>query len=300
MPSLPVLKILLRELVDPSNSPRLPEPSLVMDDAAQVAAYRQAGKEGNVMTPVYLFHCAQICDVIKPGDTVLDLGCGPANQLAMIARLNPGVRFIGLDLSDEMLSQAHETVRRQGLGNVSLRKGDITCLEGFADASVDAVFSTLVLHHLADSAQLECTFQEVDRILKSSGGLYLMDFGHLKTEAAIHYFAHQYADRQPELFTLDYLNSLRAAFHLTDWRAAYRRHLRHRGRMIATFLVPYMVAIKSPARRILPTSLRDELSALYRQLPPHHRTDFNDLRIFFRLGGLGLTGVDWRLSPKLF
>lgn len=244
------------------------------------------------MAPVYLYHCVQVSEVIRPGDTVLDLGCGPANQLAMIARLNPDVRFVGMDLSEEMLGHAQETVRGQGLQNVSLQKGDITRLEGYGDASVDAIYSTVVLHHLPDLSHLEAVFHEVGRVLKPGGGLYLVDFGHLKTETAIRGFAYQYADRQPDLFTVDYLNSLRAAFHLRDWRSLHAQYLAQRGDLYSTFLVPYMVAIKSRARRELPETLRKQLADLRGQLPLHHRTDFKDLITFFRLGGLGVSRID--------
>lgn len=291
MPSPTVIKNILRELFSLSEAERAPEPDLVMDDPDKVAAFRHAGLEGGVMAPVYLYHCAQVSEVIRPGDTVLDLGCGPANQLAMIARLNADVHFIGMDLSEQMLGHAQETVRRQGLQNVSLQKGDITRLEKYADASVDAIYSTVVLHHLPDEDQLEAVFREVERVLKPGGGLYLVDFGHLKTEAAICGFAYQYADRQPELFTVDYLNSLRAAFLLRDWRRLHARHLAQRGSLYSTFLVPYMVAIKSPARRELPETLRQQLADLRGQLPQHHKTDFKDLIAFFRLGGLRISRI---------
>ena len=68
MPSLPVLKTLLRELTTREQSARINEPDLVMDDPDKVAAYTRAGREDGVMAPVYLFHCAQICAVIRPGD----------------------------------------------------------------------------------------------------------------------------------------------------------------------------------------------------------------------------------------
>lgn len=288
MPSPTVIKNLFRELLATSAAPRVPEPDLVMDDPDKVAAFNRAGLEDGVMAPVYLYHCTQVCEVIRPGDTVLDLGCGPANQMAMIARLNPDVNFIGMDLSEQMLAHAQETVQQQGLENVTLQKGDITRLEGYADGSIDAVYSTVVLHHLPDMDHMEAVFREVGRVLKPGGGLYLVDFGHLKTEAAIRGFAYQYADRQPELFTVDYLNSLRAAFHPQEWRSLYAQHLAQRGDFYSTFLVPYMVVIKSSVRRKLPDALRQKLAEAHRRLPAHHRIDFKDLATFFRLGGLRL------------
>ncbi|HEX9172681.1 MAG TPA: methyltransferase domain-containing protein, partial [Telluria sp.] len=115
MPSAALVQSVLRELFTSERSPRRTEPDLVMDDPANVAAYVEAGREHAVMAPVYLFHAANICEVIRPGDTVVDLACGPANQLAMVARLNPHTNFIGVDLSPPMLAQAQELITRQGL-----------------------------------------------------------------------------------------------------------------------------------------------------------------------------------------
>lgn len=288
MPSLPVLMTVLREIVTRERSPRQTEPDLVMDDPEKVAAYTRAGREDGVMAPVYLFHCAQVCEIVRPGDTVLDLGCGPATQLAMVARLNPDVRFVGVDLSDEMLERAQSHVVEQGLRNVTFQRADMTDLSFLRNRSVDAVFSTVAFHHLPGVDQLYRSFAEVGRVLSPGGGLYLVDFGHLKSEKSIQYFSHQYSDRQPDLFTLDYLYSLRAAFQLTDFRSASARYLAGRTQVYSTFLMPFMVAVKSPPRAgNVPARLQNGLAALRDALPPQHRTDLQDLRTFFRLGGLG-------------
>lgn len=293
MPSSAMLKQVFAELVATRDAPRVPEPNLVMDDPAQVVAFREAGLENGVMAPVYLFHAANVSSVVRPGETVLDLGCGPANQLAMIARLNPDTRFVGLDLSDEMLGYAEGRVRADGLSNVTLQRQDITRLDAFADASVDAVYSTVVLHHLPDVAAFDAVFRQVARVLRPGGGLYLVDFGHLKTERAIHYFAQQYADRQPALFTRDYHASLRAAFDVADWRRAHAAHLGGLGRFCRMRPLPYMVCVKSPLRQAIPDATRRQLRALYDALPAWHKTDYGDLHSLFRLGGLK---VGW--SPK--
>lgn len=286
MPSLSVLRTLAREFVTRERSPRVTEPDLVMDDPDKVAAYTHAGREDEVMAPVYLFHAAQISEVVRAGDTVIDLGCGPATQLAMVARLNPDSHFIGLDLSDEMLQQARTHIAEQGLQNVEFRETDITDLSAFEDSSVDAAMSTMVLHHLPDVAALERTFAEVSRVVKPDGGLYLVDFGHLKSEKSINYFAYQYADRQPELFTLDYLYSLRAAFDREDFERLAETYLRDRAKFYSTFIMPFMVAVKSAPRAENTAQLRGQLKQLKQALPDHHKTDLADLKTFFALGGL--------------
>jgi len=282
MPSPLVAKAFLRELFSTRTAERRPEPDLVMDAPDKVEAYTRAGREDGVMQALYLYNCAQIAEVIKPGDTVVDLGCGPATQLGMVARLNPDIQFIGVDLSDEMLNKAHTYTRKQGLSNIQFRQEDITRLSSFPDNSVDAFMSTVVLHHLPDTQALEQTFMQIDRILKPGGGLYLVDFGHLKSEQSIRDFAYQYADRQAELFTLDYLYSLQAAFWPDDFKHLYQKHLSARGVFYQTF----MMAIKSPARRKTPEHLNQQLRQIHSAMPDYHQTDINDLINFFRLGGL--------------
>ncbi|WP_200173584.1 class I SAM-dependent methyltransferase [Ectothiorhodospira shaposhnikovii] len=286
MPSPAVLLVALREVITRQRAPRRTEPDLIMADPEQVAAYTRAGREDGVMAPVYHFHAAQVCDVIRPGDTVLDLACGPATQLALVARLNPDVRFIGVDLSEEMLARAREHIAEQQLDNIEFRHGSIDALDFLEAKSVDAVMSTMALHHLPDEETLSSTFNEISRVLKPDGGLYLVDFGHLKSPRSIEYFANQYADRQPDLFTEDYRNSLWAAFPKEAFQRGHARHLAERSRLYSTFIFPFMVAIKSPSRRADEQALRETFARLREQLPPHHRRDLKDLKTFFGLGGL--------------
>ncbi|PTD96954.1 class I SAM-dependent methyltransferase [Pseudothauera lacus] len=285
MPSINIARTIARELLSFTPCARTPEPDLVMADAEQVQAYTEAGRECGVMAPVYLHHCSQVCDVIRPGDTVVDLACGPATQLAQVARLNPDCHFIGVDLSAEMLRKARAHVADLQLANVEFRDGDISRLEMFGNASVDAVMTTMALHHLPTRQLLLDTFAEVARILKPDGGVYLVDFGHLKSERSIREFAYQYADRQPEIFTIDYLNSLRAAFPVADFRAAAQA-LDGRAQVYTTLLVPYMVALKSAPRRAPDSALQARLRELHDAMPAYHQRDFKDLSTFFRLGGL--------------
>ena len=285
MPSLAVIRALLRELTTSERVPRIPEPDLVMDDPDKVKAYTRAGREDGVMAPVYLFHCAQICEILQKGDLALDLGCGPATQLAQVARLNPAVQFTGVDLSEEMLGRARDHVRDMDLTNVDFHRSSMTDLAKFKDNSVDAVFSTVALHHLPDQAHLQRTFEEVARVLKPGGGVYLVDFGRLHSERSIRYFAYQYADRQPELFTLDYLYSLQAAFSYDDFREA-GRVLSDHARLYSTFLAPFMVALKSSPRGQTDAGIRDQIATMRTSMPDYHQVDLKDLLTFFRLGGV--------------
>lgn len=286
MSNIGLFRTFVRELTTFSQTDRVPEPDLVMDDPQKVAAFDAAGAETGVMAPVYLHHTAHICSIVRPGDTVVDLGCGPARQIAMAARLNPDTRFLGVDLSDEMLDRARALARERNLGNLDFTVGDITTLDAFDDASVDAVVSTVALHQLPDLEMFRATLRQTGRILRPGGGLYIVDFARLKSLRSIDYFAHQYEGSQPELFTEDYYNSLRAAFSLAEWRAAAADFLGNAGRLYATPVIRFMVAIKSPERCTDAERLRGELAAIREQLPAHHKVDLKNLLGFFKGGGL--------------
>ena len=61
LPSLTVVRAMVHELLAIGRpAPRRPEPE-AMVEPEQVAAFEEAGREGGVMAPVYLYHCAQVC-----------------------------------------------------------------------------------------------------------------------------------------------------------------------------------------------------------------------------------------------
>lgn len=285
MPSPALIYTFIRELTASRTLPREPEPDLVMDGPDEVAAYAHAGRIDGVMSASYLFHTARVTQTLHGASTVLDLGCGPATQLVQIAQMNPGTRFVGIDLSEEMLDNARRHVASAGVTNVSFRQGDITRLDAFADASVDGVISTMALHHLPTHALLANCFAEIRRVLKPGGAVYLTDFGRLKRLHSVIHFAYMNAKHQPHLFSLDYERSLRAAFQHEDFVEAARRHLPPEVQVQSTFGVPFLVILKTPGRSV-PGDVRDRLVAMKRALPRRYRRDLDDMRTFFRLGGL--------------
>lgn len=63
---------------------------------------------------------------IRPGDTVVDLGCGTGVNLPVLSeRVGTAGRVIGVDLSSGMLEQARRRAEDLGLGQVTLVQADM-------------------------------------------------------------------------------------------------------------------------------------------------------------------------------
>lgn len=276
----------LREVFGKDHFNREPEPDLVMDDENQVAAFAQAGRIDGIMSATYLFNTARISQVISGSKNVLDLGCGPATQLAQVAQFNPRTEFIGVDLSERMLENARSYCNNLEISNVSFKKDDISTLETIANNSMDAVISTLALHHLPSQELLEQCFEQIKRVLKPDGALYLVDLSRLKSLYSILYFAYMNKDHQPAIFSLDYERSLRAAFSVAEFRSITSKVFKpNKLNVYSTFKVPVLTIVKTEDRT-LPEEIKQNLLKLSNDLPKRYQHDLDDIRLLFKLSGL--------------
>ena len=74
----------------------------------------------------------------------VDLGCGPGYLAVEMARRAPELHVTGVDLSDEMLTEAEDYAGRHDMAQaVSFRKGNVQRIP-FADGSVDLSFGQKV------------------------------------------------------------------------------------------------------------------------------------------------------------
>lgn len=287
--SAPVMMLhMLMERLTPGDRRRVPEPDLVMAAPDQVEAFAQSGHHQGPLAPIYLYLAIQAGHTIPAGGRVLDLACGPCNQLALLASLHPDTEFVGLDLSSTMLEQARDTVTRNGLRNVTLVQGDMRTLVGFDDRSFDGVFSTLSLHHLPTLADLDQTGRAIARVLRAGAGVFLADFGRLKRQATLNFLVHDRENEQTPLFTQDYMNSLRAAFSLTELQSAFAP-LGTGLRTHATALAPFMVILQQGIEATTsPAHLMQATRAAFAALSDSHQRDLLALANWFQASGLPL------------
>jgi ubiquinone/menaquinone biosynthesis C-methylase UbiE len=107
---------------------------------------------------------------VRPGERVLDVGCGPGFYCAELAEeVGPAGSVVGVDGSEAMLALARR--RCEGLANVELRAADATAL-GVADADFDAALCVQVLEYVADT---RAGLAQLHRALKPGGRVLVWD-----------------------------------------------------------------------------------------------------------------------------
>lgn len=132
--------------------------------------------------------------VFKPGERVLDAGCGDGSILFALKN-HFDISIVGADFSEEALVNAGKNSIRKGYALES-HKADTRNLP-FQDMSIDKIFSLGVVEHLPNP---ESAVNELARCLKPGGVLVLMtpnkfSFGRIdrlvKTFFKIWKFGHQ-------------------------------------------------------------------------------------------------------------
>ncbi|MGA9678434.1 MAG: methyltransferase domain-containing protein [Mycobacterium sp.] len=105
---------------------------------------------------------------IPPGGTALDVGSGPGNVTASLARAaGPGGLALGVDISEPMLARA---VRAESGPQVGFIRADAQRLP-LRDKTVDAVVSMAVLQLIPDPS---AALAEMARVLRPGGRLAIM------------------------------------------------------------------------------------------------------------------------------
>ncbi|MGY1821943.1 methyltransferase domain-containing protein [Geodermatophilus sp. SYSU D00079] len=113
---------------------------------------------------------AYLLPLLRPGQDLLDVGCGPGTiTVDLAARVAPG-RVVGLDVSAAPLEEARAAAATAGV-DVTFAVGDVYALE-VADDSVDVVHAHQVLQHLTDPV---AALREMARVCRPGGVVAVRD-----------------------------------------------------------------------------------------------------------------------------
>lgn len=108
---------------------------------------------------------------LKPGDTVIDLGCGTGLTFpALYQAVGPAGRIIGVDISPAMLDQARQSVEENGWTNVELTAIDVTQYE--FPVKANGILSTFALILVPNAGQM---ISKACQALLPGGRISLLD-----------------------------------------------------------------------------------------------------------------------------
>jgi ubiquinone/menaquinone biosynthesis C-methylase UbiE len=108
----------------------------------------------------------------RPGDRVLDVGCGTGYFTRLLAvAVAPGGTALGIDPSPEVIARARRLTR---LANSTFAAGIAEALDT-EDQSYDVVVSSLMLHHLPGTVRPQA-IREMYRVLRPGGRVLVADF----------------------------------------------------------------------------------------------------------------------------
>ncbi|MEI6562963.1 MAG: class I SAM-dependent methyltransferase [bacterium] len=115
---------------------------------------------------------------LKPGDSILDIGCGYGGLLIYLHRRLAAtagrLQLEGVDSSPLMVQRARDEIQQRGLESaIRIEQGVATQLP-YEDHSFDVILCAYVIKHLSDES-LRHMLREVKRVLKPGGRFCLWE-----------------------------------------------------------------------------------------------------------------------------
>jgi ubiquinone/menaquinone biosynthesis C-methylase UbiE len=108
---------------------------------------------------------------LKPGDDLLDVGCGPGTISADLADMCTPGTVTGIDVASGVIATARALHGGEGHTNLTFAVEDVYGLS-FEDSSFDVVYAHQVLQHLSDPVR---ALGEMRRVLRVGGLLAVRD-----------------------------------------------------------------------------------------------------------------------------
>ncbi|MCW2993689.1 MAG: methylase involved in ubiquinone/menaquinone biosynthesis [Conexibacter sp.] len=114
----------------------------------------------------------------RPGEAIVDVGCGTGSLALLLARVQPAARIVGVDPDPDVLAVARRKADAAGVV-VDWRVGMGDALE---EVGADVVVSSLVLHQ-CPPAMKRAILAAMHAALAPGGRLVIADYGRQRTRA---------------------------------------------------------------------------------------------------------------------
>ncbi len=110
---------------------------------------------------------------LKPGDNVLEVGCGTGSlTLAAKRQVGSSGEVVGIDIAPEMVAVATRKAARRNVG-ATFQVGSIADL-AFPENRFDVVLCSFMIFHMPEEVRTR-GFAQVHRVLKPGGHLFILD-----------------------------------------------------------------------------------------------------------------------------
>ncbi|WP_439482610.1 class I SAM-dependent methyltransferase [Cyclobacterium plantarum] len=144
-----------------------------------------------------------------------DIGCGTGNFSIYFAKKCK--KLYAMDISEPMLDLAKKKAKAQLVTNIEFQHSGYLNLK-LPDGSLDAVMSSLSLHHLPDYWKAKA-LEKIYQVLKPGGRLYIYDvvIPDVHGDEAIQGFIDRQAERGGDFLREDTLIHFKEEYSTYDW-----------------------------------------------------------------------------------
>ena len=193
-----------------------------MDEPVQAAAYANADFTEPHEQFVQLFK--EVNTLSHVPETVLDLGCGPADVSVRFARAYPSCIIHALDGSACMLAEGKKRVTNENLHNrIHFFQGVIPDYS-LPEPVYGTIISNSLLHHLHNPDVL---WEYIRKYADEHSFVFIMDLKRPDSELSARQIVSTYSNDEPDILKRDFYNSLCAAFTPEEVQAQLQENNLH-------------------------------------------------------------------------